>query len=530
MHDLFKALCSLNCGKAMGGDGIPPIILKGTAAAILEPLHHLFAMCTQKSSLSAEWRDHYITPIPKSGDRSVVSNYRPISLLSCISKLFERLVFDQVSTFLMETSLSNSQFGFIQNRSAVKQLLLHTKSIISALDSHQQLDTVFLDIRKAFDSVPHDQLLLKLWNLGITGSVWQLIKSYLTGWRQCVRVEGQLSGWLPVCSGVPQGSILGPLLFLTYINDLPSFVSFSSTLLFADDTKLSRLVSSPSHCSELQADITALQQWSSSSELSFNASKSFLLRFCTMLSPISVDYDLNGSSIPSVSHGRDLGIMFSSDLSWSEHYKLVCSSAYRQLGLLKRTFSTACPSHIKKLMYISLVRSRLTYCSQVWRPMLIKDIVTLETVQRRATKFTVAASSVSYRDRLITLNLLPLMYFYEYLDLLFLVHSLKFPDGSFDIRDHLQFLTRCTSGIKLQARFCSTNRSRHFFFNRVTRLWNALPPIDLSLSISSIKASLKKILWAHFLEHFDSSNYCSYHFLCPCSSCHVATPAPVGFL
>ena len=98
------------------------------------------------------------------------------------------------STFLIETSLSNSQFGFIQNRSAVKQLLLHTKSIISALDSHQQLDTVFLDIRKAFDSVPHDQLLLKLWNLGITGSVWQLIKSYLTGWRQCVRVEGQLSG------------------------------------------------------------------------------------------------------------------------------------------------------------------------------------------------------------------------------------------------------------------------------------------------------------------------------------------------
>ena len=133
-----------------------------------------------------------------------------------------------------------------------------------------------------------------------------------------------------------------------------------------------------------------------------------------MLSPISVNYDLNGYSIPSVSHGQDLGILFSSDLSWSEHYKLICSSAYRQLGLLKRTFSTACPSHIKKLMYISLVCSRLTYCSQVWRPMLIKDIVTLERVQRRATKFIVAASSVSYRDRLITLNLLPLMYFYEY--------------------------------------------------------------------------------------------------------------------
>ena len=364
--------------------------------------------CALRNPLFQQSGENTILHLSPNLGIDVVSNYRPVSLLSCISKLFKRLVFDQVRTFLIETSLSNSQFGFIRNRSAVKQLLLHTKSIISALDSQQQLDTVFLDICKAFDSVPHDQILLKLWNLGITGSVWQLIKSYLTGPRQCVRVEGQLSGWLPVCSGVRQGSILGPLLFLTYINDLSSFVSFSSTLLFADDTKLSRLVSSP-HCSELQADIRALQQWSSSSELSFNSSKSSFLRFCTILSPISVDYDLNGSSIPSVSHGQDLGILFSSDLSWSEHYKLICSSAYRQLSLLKRTFSTACPSHIKKLMYISLVHSRLTYCSQVWWPMLFKDIVTLERVQRRATKFIVAASSVSYHDRLITLNLLPLM-------------------------------------------------------------------------------------------------------------------------
>ena len=229
------------------------------------------------------------------------------------------------------------------------------------------------------------------------------------------------------------------------------------------------------------------------------------MRFCIIPSPISVDYDLNGSSIPSVSHGWDLGILFPSDLSWSEHYKLICSSAYRQLGLLKRTFSTACPSHIRKLMYVSLVCSRLTYCSQVWRPMLIKDIVTLERVQHRATKFIVTASSISYRDRLISLHLLPLMYFYEYLDLLFLVHSLKFPDSSFDIRDHLHFSshsTHSTSGTKFQIRFCPTNRSRqHFFFNCVAHLWNALPPpIDLLSSLSSIKASLKKILWAPFLK------------------------------
>ena len=146
--------------------------------------------------------------------------------------------------FFVDSTISNSQFGFLRNRSTVKQLLLHTANIISALENNLQLDTILLDISKAFDSVPHDLLLEQLWKCGITGSLWWLFHSYLSDRRQCVRVEGQTSGWLPVCSGVPQGSILGPLLFIIYINDLPSYVSFSSTLLFADDTKVSRPISS----------------------------------------------------------------------------------------------------------------------------------------------------------------------------------------------------------------------------------------------------------------------------------------------
>ena len=228
------------------------------------------------------------------------------------------------SDSLIESSISSSQFGFIRNHSTVKQILLHTKNIICASERNKQLDTINLDIRKAFDTVPHDLLLLNLWNVGVTGFLWRLLQTYFSYRRQCVSVEGHYSGWLPVDSGVPQSSILRPLLFIIHINDLPSFLSFSSTLLYANDTKLSTPVSSPSDCS-------LLHLWGSQSGLSFNVSKSFLLHFCNRSPLASVDYSLKDSVISCVSSCRDLGVIFSSDLSWTEHYKVISRNAYNQL-------------------------------------------------------------------------------------------------------------------------------------------------------------------------------------------------------
>ena len=208
----------------------------------------------------------------------MVTNYRQISLLCCLSKVLETIVFEKISDYL-HPLISHRQFGFTRNRSSLHQLLLYCEYLFKANEYHHQVDAVYLDIRKAFDTVPYDRLLSKLWDYGITGNLWNFFKAYLTDRSQCVSVEGHLSNWLPVSSGVPQGSILGPLLFALYINDLPSSVLSSHVLLFADDTKCYRSVLSFSDSTLLQADLDQLSIWSSCNSLSFNAAKCQLLRF-----------------------------------------------------------------------------------------------------------------------------------------------------------------------------------------------------------------------------------------------------------
>ena len=258
-------------------------------------------------------------------------------------------------SFFSSSCLSASQFGFMKNRSTVKQLLIYTHNILQAFELNQQYDSVMLDIRKAFDTVSHNFLLSKLWKAGITGSLQSLLKCYLSDRKQCVVVNDQHSEWLPVSSGVPQGSILGPLLFILYINDLPSSISFSNTLLFADDTKVSKAISSISDSADLQSDLNSLCMWSNVNGLSFNAQKCLFLCFHTCSSPISSNYFLGNSALHQTTTCRDLGIIFSENLSWTEHYKQMLQRAYGHLRLLRRMFSVDSSVKVKRLLYLSLV-------------------------------------------------------------------------------------------------------------------------------------------------------------------------------
>lgn len=518
--DVFKALATLNPSKTPGIDNIHPLILKICANTMLTPITHLLNTCIETCTIPSEWKIHKITPIHKGQNRSEVHNYRPISLLCILSKVLETIIYNNIIPFIYPL-LSKAQFGFLQNRSCVTQLLSSFAQIYEATDKGIPCDTIFLDFKKAFDTIPHHELLYKLWSFGITGSLWSWFKAYLHGRSHLVHIEGCSSDLLPVQSGVPQGSVLGPLLFLLYVNDIPLATSFCSTYLFADDTKLLEAASRGTLSTHLQHDLDSLALWCSTWSMSLNTGKCASIRFSLRPTPIT-NYFINGKPIASVNHHKDLGVTVSSDLSWSKHIKSICASGYHILYLIRRSISST-SSNLKLHLYLSLVRSKLCYCSQIWRPRLIKDIICLERVQRRATKFILNDfSSENYKSRLTSLHILPLMYWLELQDILFLIRCLKNPPDNLDLSHHTSYFTSNTRAAKcnkMQHRLYRTSSANHFYYNRVARLWNKLPPIDLSLPLSNIKKTIYNHFWDHFLTNFNPDSPCTYHFICPCSSC-----------
>lgn len=518
--DVYEALTSLDVQKSPGMDKITPRILQNCADVLCEPLHHLFTQSLRYATIPSCWKVHKVVPIYKAGDMNCVSNFRPISLLSVVSKVLERLIFTKVIIHISK-SISPSQFGFTKNCSALQQMLIFTDYIIN---SPLQTDVIYLDISKAFDTVSHSILLTKLWLAGITGDLWTWFKNYLSNRHQSVSINNCYSDLLPVVSGVPQGSILGPLLFLVYVNDMTSYIHLSQLLKFADDTKCFTHIVSFSDHNTLQDDISALFTWSKDTDLDFNLRKFVYLSFKRIF---NTTYTMSNIPIPHLDSHKDLGLILSEDLSWDKHYKFIIARAYKVLGLIRRKFIPFhSPSTLTKL-YTSLVRSQLLYCSQIWRPHLMRDILNFEQIQRRATKFILNDYTSSYKSRLTKLKLFPLMYLFELQDILFAIKAIKNPTNQFNITNHIKFSsanTRSGANNKLVHPHHLNNMSRHTYFHRLPLLWNAMPTLDLNLSFPVIKYKVKQYLWNHFLTNFDDTINCTLHFLCPCSRCHQSKP------
>ena len=332
-----------------------------------------FNLSFKTGSLPSEWKLAHIVPIHKKGDEGDIENYRPISLTSIISKLFEKCIRDELF-FECKHLLHDTQHGFLPSKSCTTQLVSFSHDISVGLNSNNLIDVIYLDFAKAFDTVNHDIILLKLKNeYNIDGLMLKFIKEYLQGRKQRVAVNGTLSDIRAVKSGVPQGSILGPLLFILFITSMQNRVSPGTQIaLYADDTKLWRRIVTPNDHEILQRDINALFQWSIENKMRFHAKKCKVLsinhfhyNLFSELPFFLFPYQIDNVSLDYCTEEKDLGIIITSKFNFSNHQQVVLSNAINQFNLLRRTCHFVKNSHKRRTLYLTLVRSLLEHGSQI---------------------------------------------------------------------------------------------------------------------------------------------------------------------
>ena len=392
-----RKIKAMKDNKSPGVDGIPPKLLMETVDQISIPLARVFNLSLKEGVVPFEWKEANIIPLFKKGSRNKSENYRPVSLTSVICKLLERLIKDHMVDFLVKHKLLNSsQHGFLKARSCLTNMLCFLEEITKWIDVGSPVDIIYLDFQKAFDKVPHQRLLLKLKAHGIGDSITDWIEQWLTDRRQRVVVDGEVSNWKSVLSGVPQGSVLGPILFLIYINDLDESIT-SNVLKFADDTKLFRKVNTDGDKQHLQNDLDRLVKWSEKWQMLLNFGKCKCLH--TGHGNLNVNYKMGASVLGTMVKEKDLGVTISADMKVSEQCGIAASKGNQILGLIRRNITYKGKKLIIPL-YKAIVRPHLEYCIQAWRPYRKKDIDTLERIQRRATKMIPELRDLSYEERL----------------------------------------------------------------------------------------------------------------------------------
>lgn len=471
---VLSLLQHLKPDKSSGPDDIHPRIMKALSDVIAEPLAMLFDMSLRQSRLPRDWKDAIISPVYKTGGRDLVSNYRPVSLTSAVVKLMEKIIRMAVINYVERHDLlSKEQHGFRKGLSCLTNLLIAREDWAEAKDRNIPVDVIFIDLSKAFDKVSHSGLKLKLESFGIHYAVIDWISDFLHERRQRVRVNGALSSWEPVKSGVPQGTILGPLLFLLYINELPA-IAKSSVLLFADDIKIWRPIYSMSDRIVLQEDLNSLVAWMNGWSLEVNPNKSVVMQLNNY--DDSYHYTLCGLVLPKVRNYKDLGVILSNDLKTTSHCKAAAAKGYRALWSIRRSFRYL-DGEMFRLLYPTFVRPHLEYGIQAASPCFKYEADMLERVQRRGTKMVKGLSSLSYEDRLRHLNLFPLSYRRIRGDLILAYRILNddlgtnmsylfLPSRAEHLRGHSKKVQKPRSNrLRLEFRFS----------HRVVNYWNSLP-------------------------------------------------------
>jgi hypothetical protein len=479
--EIFKILKKQKKSLSAGPDGLPPIFFKMLAKQLATPLTYMFNHIFTVGLLPSVWKKALVTPIFKSGTSSSAENYRPISLTCVACKVFETVVKATIIHYLNSNHvLSDMQHGFLSRKSTCTNLLESVNDWTINLMNGSLTRVVYIDFRKAFDSCSHSKLLFKLSHYGIRGKLLGVIQSFLSNRSQKVVIDGISSKDIDIVSGVPQGSVLGPILFIVFINDLAEIFTDNVAInCFADDAKLFTELKSMSDWDDMKHCLDNLKNWADSWQLQISYKKCAQLDISSARIVSSFPQNTIGEEpICKILCTTDLGVTVDNNLNFSTHIATMVSKAKQRIGLLFRAFKSRVLNFLL-IGFKSYILPLVSYCSPVWSPYQIGDILAIESVQQLFSRRVPGLESIGYAERLIKLSLPTLELRRLRADLLL---CYKILHGLVDVKPdklglHLASSECVTRGhnFKLAKSHSRISARLNFFGCRIVDPWNSLP-------------------------------------------------------
>lgn len=503
--NIFMILSKLKNSMSAGPDKLPPTLFKNLAGVLAKPIAMICNFCFTIGKLPKVWKSAIVTPVFKKGCSSCVENYRPISLTCVTCKIFESVVKSNMLSFMLENKLlTNAQHGFLAGHSTTSNLLQSMNDWTLSLQSGNFSRVAHVDFSRAFDSVCHSKLLHKLSGYGFKGPLLKIIEAFLEMRTQCVKINGVKSGIQGMVSGVPQGSVLGPLLFVIYINDMVDiFPDKVASKYFADDAKLYTEVLTGNNIDDLQSSLDLLSNWARTWQLSIAYKKCSTIDIAQSKKVDSFcGNNIEGNVLDSKYEVNDLGVLFDNSLSFSPHILQIVCKAKQRVFLLFRVFRTR-DIRLLTIAYKSYILPLMDYCSTVWSPTTLENITNLESVQKLFTWRLPGLQFYSYADRLRIVKMPTLELRRLRSDLVLCYKILNGfvvgPPKNYGLilnnrqsRGHSQ---------KLFKEHASVSARRNFFSIRVIDPWNALPAeVIQSGSVCLFKSNLVKYNLTQFLK------------------------------